>query len=394
MNFWHFLSQPEWQGVGALIALVALVAGFRYRDKKRSEDSDAVIPPVGLPGEVLALNTTPTRRNQVQYFEMLDDESEQEFYDELAKRLRQAKESVYRLGRGFHHEHRSQYYEQIIEAEETALRRGVHITRIQMGSPVAAAWAERYAELLRRYPDNFHMRAFIDNTSLNDISVIDPHGHNPVVSLIFEAVEKVYLGWAGRPVAAIVISDDRHIARTLSGQLDKMVSNLPALTADSVSDLGRTYIYLGWGVHMAPRKMLSDVPDAELLGVAQLRRWNRDIKAIVSGPADRRSIRRTGNRADSFDGVAYELSWWGKARLDSLERRAYGEVPVEINLHGENVEAFTYVPLPKVTEDSRLSPDSWIYYVVEGAIENRMDSLLAELRSAGVRVEEFRRDIL
>jgi hypothetical protein len=238
------------------------------------------------------------------------------------------------------------------------------------------------------------MRAFIDNTSLNDISLIDPHSHNPVVGFIYEALEKVYLGWAGRPVAAIVISDARHIARTLSSQLDKMVSDLPALTADNVSYLGRTYIYFGWGVHMAPRKMLSDVPDAELLGVAQLRRWNRDIKAIVSGPADRRSIRRTGDRADSFEGVAYELSWWGKARLDSLERRAYKEVPVEVDLHGESVKAFTYVPLPKVTEDSHLSPDSWIYYVVEGAIENRMDRLLAELRSAGVRVEEFRRDIL
>jgi hypothetical protein len=84
MNFWHFLGQPEWQGVGALIALAALVAGFRYRDKKRSDSANAVIPPTGLPDEVLVIDTRSARSNQVQYFEMLDDESEQEFYDELS----------------------------------------------------------------------------------------------------------------------------------------------------------------------------------------------------------------------------------------------------------------------------------------------------------------------
>jgi hypothetical protein len=38
--------------------------------------------------------------------------------------------------RGFYHPRRSHWYEQIIEAEETALRHGVDITRIQIGGPV------------------------------------------------------------------------------------------------------------------------------------------------------------------------------------------------------------------------------------------------------------------
>src|SRR5689334_17625038 len=138
---------------------------------------------------------------------------------------------------------------------------------------------------------------------------------------------------------------------------------------------------------MAPSKIQRDVPDAVYRGTAILREWRRNIKAMVSGPADRRTIHQTGRPQDSFDGVAYELSWAGKARMDRLERRAYEEVPVEIELENGKLQAFTYIPLPKATEADSLAQGSWIDLVVEGARERKMYGLLAELRDAGAPID-------
>jgi hypothetical protein len=91
--------------------------------------------------------------------------------------------------------------------------------------------------------------------------------------------------------------------------------------------------------------------------------------------------------------VAYELSWWGKARLDRLERRAYKEVSVNIHVKGTIRKAFTYVPLPRATSRD-LSPGSWIDDVIEGAIENNITDLLTELGNAGLPIDGSRRNIL
>lgn len=326
----------------------------------------------------------------MRYLAIVDAESERRYYTELTKHIRNSREVVYRTGRGFHHEGRANVYGKLMKAEEEALKRGVEMIRIQMSSRVAASWAEGYASLLDRFPQNFHIFADLDNTLLNDVSLIDPYGHEPIVNFLFETLLSGPLGTTSRPIIALFIENARALASTLAQQLVERANELPALASQGVRDLARTYTYFGWGVHMASRKMLRDVPDARLLGAAILRGWQRDIHGMLAGPADRATIQHTGDDRHAFDGVAYELSWWGKTRLDRLERRSYEEVAVVIELNGEPRPAFTYVPLPPATAQSHLTPGSWIDLVIEGALENEMTALLAELRSAGAPIDALR----
>lgn len=392
-KFLHILAEPAWQGVGALIALTALVIAIRF-ERRRNHKKKNYSPSPSLPVKDLSatVNVSPYE-HEVRYFAIIDDESEQSYYAELAKHIRNAKETIYRLGRGFYHPGRIGFYDQIIRAEEAALKQGVDITRIQGNSPVAKIWADGYARLCEQY-SNLHIKAELDNMSLNDICLIDPRGYAPVVNFLFETKEPGHLGHVGRPVIAIFVMNARNLATTLADQFIMQADKLDDLGPVDVRNLACTYIYFGWGVHMSSNKMLGDVPDAQPLGVAILRKWRRNIEKMVSGPAIRATIYPTTDPSDWFDGVAYELSWWGKARLDRLEKRAYREVRVSIELRGSTQQAFTYIPLPPVTPESQLAHGSWIYEVARGAYENKMDHLLAELRSAGVRFDEFEHDML
>ena len=342
-------------------------------------------------GDLAATVFMGAQDHAVRYFAMDDVKSERLFYSDLAKYIQNAKEAVYILGKGFHHERSSSVYRQLIRAEREALRRGVDMIRIQTGNPVAAGWAKGYAQLLKDFPGQFQMRADLDGISYNDVILIDPRGHDPVVSFIFETREPGLVGPVGRPIVALFIMNARTLASNLSDQLINHAAELLELDPQAVRDLASKYVYFAWGVHMASRKMREDVPDARPLGMAILRGWKRHIEGMLSGPADRATIeKKTEEGEDAFDGVAYELSWWGKARIDRLEKRAYGEERVNIELNGETRQAFTYVPLPavrEVTNKNKLAPGSWIALVVEGALENKMTRLLTELQHSGVRID-------
>jgi hypothetical protein len=326
----------------------------------------------------------------VRYFSIDNERSEQLFYKELEEYIKNAKEEVYVVGKGFYDEQRSLIYESLLRAEKEALRHRVDMMRIQTGSPVAPSWAEGYAQLLEDFPDNFRMRADLDGVSYNDVILIDPHGRDPIVSFLFETREQRRLGYVGRPVLALFITNARALASNLADQLFDRANDLAKLDSQVVRDLATKYTYFAWGVHMANSKIQRDVPDARHLGKAILRSWRRDIKGMLSGPADRATIQFTDNEEDAFDGVAYELSWWGKARIDRLELRAYEEVSVDIEHNGRTRTAFTYIPLPAANEKDTLSVGSWIALVVEGARENQMTGLLAELRDGGAPIDDIR----
>lgn len=106
--------------------------------------------------------------------------------------------------------------------------------------------------------------------------------------------------------------------------------------------------------------------------------------------ADRATIEHTDDANDYFDGVAYELSWWGRTRLGRREGRAYRPVAVTVEIDGKAREAFTYIPLPPPLPNQRPSTGSWIDLIVEGALENNMGMLLGELSSAGAEVTAVR----
>ena len=325
----------------------------------------------------------------VRFFAMENDSKRARFfYNELVNYVRNATEEVYILGRGFTEDSSPSVYTSLIEAEKEALQNGVEIVRIHAGNQVAAvAWAQGYAEMLEEFPHRFDMRADLDGTFYNDVILVDPHGNDPVVSFLFEKRKLRKRRLVDEPVAALVITNAPTLAINLAEHLDKRSKEILQLDSQDVRDLASKYTYFAWGVHMALSKMQSDVPEAHKLGKAILYGWQRHIIGMLSGPADRVTIEHTGNKQDAFDGIAYELSWLGKARMDRLEQRAYEEKAVTIEHKGQLSPAFTYVPLPKATETSQLERGSWIYLVVQGATENHMTGLLNELRDGGAPID-------
>ena len=388
------LGKPAWQGIGALIALTALLAYLWFEVRRRGRRRS-----VGLSGKTPLPPTQPQKRPSTETLSIRphlisDTASEKEFYDELIRLMTVAKEAFYRSGHGFQSDRQSDRFNELLRAEEAALRRGVRITRIQTGTRVATAWAEGYASLLERFPGLFKMVVDFDGSHFTDVGLIDPYGHDPKIYLTFETREAGPPGARTRPAVAMFIQDARGLATILAQQFANRTAALKTLTPQDIRDLAKDYVYFGWGVHMASRKMQRDVPDARSLGKAILHGWARDVSAVLDGPARPATIKKNPDDKGSLEGVAYELSWWGKTRLDRLERRAYRPIFVPIEVDGRMIEAFTYVPLPPSTSDQKFPPGSWIEFVAEGAVENNLVELLDELRAAGAPIDSLLHDTL
>jgi gamma-glutamylcyclotransferase (GGCT)/AIG2-like uncharacterized protein YtfP len=352
-------------------------------------ENSAISSPQTLAGGQPRTTSYPAmQEGGIQYFALEDDlNSEQLFYNELAEHVRNAKGEVFVLGKGFHDDWKSPVYDSLIQAENEALSHGVRMIRIHTGDLVADRWAQGYARLLKHFPHTFTMLADLDEVSDIDVILIDPRGRDPVVSFIFESREEVELGFVGSAISALLIKNARSLAKNLATHFRNHSNRgLEKITSRSVLELATTKMYFAWGVHMYSGKMLRDVPGASYRGTAILRGWHRNIEAMLAGPAYEATIEP--DEQDAFDGVAYELSWSGKARLDRLEKRAYREEEVNIELDdGRRLSAFTYIPLPKPTKSKRLESGSWMDLVVEGARERKMYGLLAQLRDAGAPID-------
>jgi hypothetical protein len=383
------LTDPAWQGVGAIIALLGLVAylWFEFRPasllpyRKRIDRSN-----VG--------DGRSQDRPTVRCIVIAGASSEKQLYDEVSRYIRNAREAIYRSGRGFQHEHRADLYRQLLIAEKDALGRGVKVTRVHTGARVAPSWADAYADLLERFPDRLKMVVDFDNMPFSDIGLVDPYGPDPVVYLLFETPDAAPFGIGSRPALFLIIEGAHSFAKTLCQQFVKHAESLMALRPLDVRELSKTFVYFGWGVHMAARRVQRDVPEARKLGAATIRGWQRDVTALLAGPADKATIHYTGDPSHSFDGVAYELSWWEKVRLDRIERRAYESVPVVIEVDDRRLDAFTYIPLPSSLPGRDIPAGSWMATIIEGAVENDLVGLLAELRVRGVHPGSLQDDDL
>ncbi|MEJ3745960.1 gamma-glutamylcyclotransferase family protein [Actinomycetes bacterium KLBMP 9797] len=315
----------------------------------------------------------------------MDEVSEQRLYDEVSKFVRMADSAIYRSGRGFKDENRARIYRQLIHAEEEALQRGVKITRIQTGPSVAASWAGAYARLLTEF-SNLEMAIDFDDPAFSDLGIIDPLGHRPIVYMLFEAPLAPTPDTERRPALFFVVENDQSFALSLAQQFSERVKSLKKLRPDGVQNLARTFTYFAWGIDMKPQNVLREIPNAKIRGRAILKGWHRDVSAMLAGPADRSTIHQTGKPDDSFDGVAYDVTWWEKTILDHRERRAYESIEVEVELDGLPTKAFTYIPLPSSEPGIQLPVGSWINEVIDGALENGVVDLLAELHRLGASV--------
>jgi hypothetical protein len=353
---------------------------------RETDDLPLPISPQRDPGT----SYTAPQEHATRYLEIKNAESVQLFYDELVKFVRNAEEAVYIQGKGFHHEQKSSLFEPLIRAEREALLRSALVIRIHPGNLVAPSWAQGYAELAEEF-DRFLMYSDVDVISFHDIILIDPHSHYPVVIYLYETRERKSLRLVVKPVSALFVMNAHALAANLADhfidRIDELSQLRPELDTQEIRDLASTYTYLAWGVHMDVSEMRRDVPDARPLGKATLYEWQQNMDAMVSGPADSRAIMHTGEKEDFFDGVAYELSWRGKAKLDRRELRAYQEFPVNIELKGKMRPAFIYVPLPKTSETTGRARRRWLDHVEKGASDHKMTDFVVRLREARSRIE-------
>jgi hypothetical protein len=394
---------PKWGNLELVVAALhgdreefrkLWVAASDAQQKLSGDDvlPDEETPAPTLPAEVdfgdmirlLLANALSGRQPDMVWLDIEEDvESQRLFYDTLTASIRNAKQAIYRTGHGFRYDAKGEFYEQLLHAEKAALRKNIQIIRIQTGARVAEGWAKGYATLLEDFHPQFRFVVDFENPLFFDIGLIDPQSTDPLAYLVFEST----VGTTTRPAFALFMQPPRPLASELGHRFKDRADLLTRLTGVEPADvrgMAHSYLYFAWGVHLAVEKMVSDVPDAIKKGRAVLRGWRRNIAATVAGPARPASIQETGDDNDGFHGVVYELSWWGKTRLDRLELRAYESVEVDVELHGRLQRAFTYVPLPRPEPNKPPQPSSWIHWVRHGAVQNKMFELLDELHSHGV----------
>lgn len=113
------------------------------------------------------------------------------FYTYFGRQIDRAKAEIIITGEGFEYkgsdgiDRADAYHNSML----SALRRGVHITRIQTSRPLHPRWADKLKECVRDYPDNFHLY-IINNKQFQDVAsmcVIDADTRNSVVEFMLSA---------------------------------------------------------------------------------------------------------------------------------------------------------------------------------------------------------------
>jgi gamma-glutamylcyclotransferase len=358
----QFLGDPAWQGIGALAGILATGLGVWEIRRRRKRHHDAEDPGFWS------------------LFNLSTDEGEKSFYDALAKSIREAREEIYRSGRGFARPRQNAFIRQLLAAEETALENDVEITRIQTSARAVEEWAIGYAKLVEKF-DNLRMLADLADPPLVNVALIDPGGKNSVIQLLFESEELSQRGPRHRGAAAIFLYGQQALALSLKQQFEGHSSTLVRMTASDVRELARSYVYFAYGSNLSQRQMKDRCPDAHKLGVAILYGWVRTFSVpaahLGGGTA---SIEPSADEGKYVEGVAYELSPTDKLRLDDIERGGYAPQVVGIKLEGKHVEAYTHVPLDTSANPQLRPTRAYVDIMMEGAKENGLTTLHNELQ--------------
>jgi gamma-glutamyl AIG2-like cyclotransferase len=373
-----FLGNPEWQGVGALMAVVAIAITVffelrRRRVREHSLNDVATAKHLAAPG----ISPAPSK-----LYDLSTDEGEERFYRELAESIRRAKTVIYRSGRGFTDEPRKSYSRDIIMAEDAALKRGVEIVRIQTADRVSKEWAEQYARLMEKYPGNLRVYADFKDPRLVNVSVIDPDGSEPEIGILFESTVV-----AGRPSypadAAISIFGANRVARSIHAQFDIWISNLRILDADALKDLSHSYLYFAYGSNMSPSQMRQRCLGAVRIGTAIAYGWSRNFKVAAPhmGPkAAAAGIEKNDDPTAYVEGVVYDLTVEEKRAIDEIEAGGYKPDKISFKLGGKHVEGFTHIPIYLSPATDLVPTREYIESIIEGAETNGLNGLARELR--------------
>jgi hypothetical protein len=130
--------------------------------------------------------------------------------------VQQARDVVYRSGRGFDNERSDQHAAVLLKAEAEALGRGVDVRRIQTSPHAATRWADGLASLVERYPDKLRVYADFTTHGAADFGLVDPDGVRPIVVALFSAPVPGTLPIRSRTIAAFFYYQHRELAKILA----------------------------------------------------------------------------------------------------------------------------------------------------------------------------------
>jgi gamma-glutamylcyclotransferase len=375
---WRFLGSPVWQGVGALVAIAAILITVIF-ELRRRRSRDRVPQPDALRPRLKVVGVDPAPSS---LYYLGTEEGEAEYYYVLAQSIKQAKSIVYRSGRGFTEKPRKTFSKDLIKAEEFALKKGVEIVRIQTADRVSREWAEGYARLAERYPGKLRVYADFKDPLLVNIGLIDPDGPQPEIQMLFESITT-----ASRPSysadAALSVYGTPKFARTLQAKFNQWTEGLRMLNAEQIRDLARIYLYFAYGSNMSPVQMKQRCPGAQRIGTAIAYGWERNFAVVaphMGVMAAAAGIQRSDNPAAYIEGVVYDLTAGEKETLDEIESGGYAAAELGFKLSSKHVTGFTHVPVnPSSSTD--LKPDAdYVKLLIEGAEANGLTNLARQLR--------------
>jgi gamma-glutamylcyclotransferase len=327
-------------------------------------------------------NPEGTPDSALKHHEISTEATEVAYYRTLAESIRGAKTIIYRSGRGFTGDTTNRFSHDLVDAEESALQKGVKIHRIQTSDHVSKEWAEHYARLVEKYPGRLFMYADFKDPALVNVGLIDPQGTQPEVQVLFESnTTSGHL--SHRASAAISVYEIPGLSSSLQMQFNNWISRLTILNADQVRELARTYRYFAYGSNMLPTQMLERCPGAIRIGNGVLYGWKRNF--TVAAPhmgtkAAAAGIERSDRVGDYVEGVVYELTSAEKKSLDEIEAGGYIPTEIDFKICGNHASGYTHMPIEQpAPSDFRPSRD-YLQRIIDGAKLNGLENLARKLQ--------------
>jgi hypothetical protein len=306
------------------------------------------------------------------------------FYKTLVDSYRHAKKCIYVSGRGFVEAKPStklgQHIAELIFETEEALKRGVTIFRIQTSKNVSSLWAERFAELMDKYPDRLKVFADYSDPAFVNVGIVDPEEEGSLVELMFES-QKFSLDQAYySAVTAIFLRNKRELAISLQRSFIDHSKSLRTMSPDDMRLLGGSFLYFAYGSNLSTSQMKQRCPQSAALGIGVIYNWRLSfsVKAPHLGGV---AAGIYESQDDTVSGVVYRMTYEDKVNLDAIESGGYVPVTVSVKMKDQTCDAFTYVPAqqPAPSDTSLRPPSAYINQMIEGAREHGLTDLAAHL---------------
>jgi hypothetical protein len=366
--------------------LVAAVGSAAHAIRRRIREL-GVRTTEGLEG------TSTARIKHWEVYDLTESQQATDYYAALSRTISNAETTIYRSGRGFaeiSHDEEA-HISALIDAERSALQRGVRVARIQTSRRASTLWSDRYAALMEEFPRHLQVWGDFSEPPLVNVAVVDPaNQERAMVQLLFESHEFVITKDRFKAATAIFLYGRRDIAASIERQFVQRLNELERLYPSDVRRMGATFQYFAYGSNLSSRHMRKRCPSAELVGTAVLYGWrfafNVDAPHLGGSTA---GIVRSDTPDEHVWGVVWEVTAEDRDALDAAERGGYQPSEIEVKLSGdrESHEVFTYVPI--ASQPTQRAPVStYLDAMVEGAEEHGLAELLNRLQATRPELDD------